>query len=59
MVDAHFQDAPTDASGVAGISLFQAANAADHACGGIGISETVQPGGKFPRLTHLDHAGRM
>jgi hypothetical protein len=41
-----------------GISLFHAANAGDYARDRIGIPETVQPGGKLPRLTHFDHGYR-
>jgi len=55
IVDAHFKDALTNAPGVPRISLFHAANAADDSRDRIGIFETVQPGGKFPCLTHLDH----
>jgi hypothetical protein len=38
LVDAHFEDALTDASGVAGIPHLHAAHAADNARDGIGIS---------------------
>ena len=59
IVDAHFEDAMTDASGVAGIPHFHAANAADNARGRIGIPDTAQPARKLLRLTHLDHEGFM
>jgi hypothetical protein len=38
-----------------GIPVFHAANAGYDARDSIGIPETVQPGRKLLRLTHLDH----
>ena len=55
VVDSHFEDAVTDASGVAGIPHLHAANAADNARDRIGIPEPVQPARKLLRLTHLDY----
>ena len=43
IVDAHFQDALTNASAVAGIPHLHATNAAGNACDGIGIPEVAQP----------------
>ena len=57
VVDAHFEDTVTDTSGVAGISLLHAANAADNARDRIGIPEPVQPARKLVSLTHLGHEG--
>src|SRR5947207_3412568 len=59
IVDAHFEDAVTDASRVAGIPHLHAANAADNARDRIGIPETVQPARKLLRLTHLGHESSM
>src|SRR5258708_21279047 len=59
MVDTHFQDAPTDASGIAGISRLHVANAADNARDRIGVPEAAQPARKLRRLAHLDHEGTM
>src|SRR5947207_9579381 len=59
IVDAHFEDAVTDASGVAGISHLHAANAAGNARDCIGIPETVQPARKLLRLTHVHHERHM
>lgn len=41
IVDTHFQDAPTDASAVAGVPHLYAANATDNARDRIGIPEAV------------------
>jgi hypothetical protein len=48
IVDAHFQDALTNASDVAGIPAMRAT---------AGIPEAVQPARKLVSLTHLDHEG--
>jgi hypothetical protein len=57
IVDTHFQDAPTDASAVAGVPHLYAANATDNARDRVGIPEPVQPARKLLRLTHLGHGG--
>jgi hypothetical protein len=57
VVDTHFQNAVTDAPGIAGIPHLQAANAAHNARDRIGIPETAQPAREFRRLTHLNHEG--
>jgi hypothetical protein len=44
-----------NASGVPGIALFQASNAANDARDGVGMPETVQPAERLPPLAHLDH----
>ena len=55
VVDAHLEDAMTNASGVAGIPHFHATNAANNVRDRIGIPETAQLVRKLFRLTHLDH----
>ena len=55
IIYAHFQDALTDAFGVAGIPHLHATDAAGNARDGIGIPEAAQPARKTLRLTHLDH----
>ena len=55
VIDAHFQDAMTDAFAIAGIPHFHATNAAGNARGRIGIPEAAQPARELLRLTHLGH----
>ena len=55
IVDAHFQNALTNASAVAGISYLHATNAAGNACDGIGIPEAAELARKLISLTYLGH----